>query len=228
MPMRLKAALIAALAAAALLAASASAAMVGIYRNGMDTTGQRGQLLKLSGKECHRGGSESALRITLGKATPECSYRTPVVGRNMEIGATERLLSTTPKPSQHGAYLGLALRAGGNARFELRVFPLQRKVQLLKVVSSEITYLAIDKSEKAVMGLNKANALRLRAVNGSEKGKVQVTGYLGNSAVVEATDESGGASLPGQFSGISLGALKSPNGVVASYDDVLVRVPVRF
>lgn len=228
MPMRLKATLIAALAAAALLAASASAAMVGIYRNGMDTTGQRGQLLKLSGKECARAGSESALRITLGKATPECSYRTPVIGRNMEIGATERLLSATPKPSQHRAYLGLAARAGGNARFELRVFPLQRKVQLLKIVSSEITYLAIDKNEKAVMGLNKANALRLRVVNGSEKGKVQVSGYLGNAAVVEATDESGGASLPGQFSGISLGALKSPNGVVGSYDDVLVRVPVRF
>ena len=228
MPMRLKATLIAALAAVFLLAASASAAMVGIYRNGMDTTGQRGQLLKLSGKECARGGSESALKVTLGKATPECSYRTPVIGRNMEIGATERLLSTTPKPSQHGAYLGLAARAGGNARFELRVFPLQRKVQLLKIVSSEITYLAIDKNEKAVMGLNKANALRLRVVNGSEKGKVQVTGYLGNATVVEATDESGGASLPGQFSGISLGALKSPNGVAGSYDDVLVRVPVRF
>ncbi|MET0558186.1 MAG: hypothetical protein ABW065_05895 [Solirubrobacterales bacterium] len=226
--MRFKATLVAALAAVLVFAAAASAAMVGIYRNGMDTTAQRGQLLKLSGKDCARGGSESALRITLGKATPECSYRTPVIGRNMEIGATERLLSTTPKPSQHGAYLGLALRAGGNARFELRVFPLQRKVQLLKIVSSEITYLAIDKNEKAVMGLNKANALRLRVVNGSEKGKVQVSGYLGNSAVVEATDENGGASLPGQFGGVVLGALKGPNGVVASYDDVLVRVPVRF
>lgn len=214
--------------AALALAASAGAAMVGIYRNGMETTAQRAQLIKLAGKECARGGSESALRITLGKATPECAYRTPVIGRNLEIGATERLLSTTPKPSQHKAYLGLVLRAGGNARFELRVFPLQRKVQLLKVVSGETTFLAIDRDEKAVMGLNAANALRLRVVDGAEKGQVKITAFLGGTMVAEATDESGGASLPGQFGGVVIGALKSPNGVVASADDVIVRVPVRF
>lgn len=227
MPMRLKATLTAAIAAALILAAGASAAMVGIYRNGMDTTAQRGQMLKLSGKECSRGGSESALRITLGKATPECSYRTPVVGRNVEIGATERLLSGTPKPAQHGAYLGLALRAGAGARYAMLVFPLQRKVQIVKIASGGAQYLAVDKNEKAVMGLNKANSLRLRAINGSEPGKVQITAYLGNTAVAEATDENGG-EISGQFSGVTVGAVKSGNGVVASVDDVLVRVPVHF
>lgn len=226
---RSKAILLLAFAATLVLAATASAALVGIYRNGMETTAQRGQLLKLSGKDCARGGSESALRITLGKATPECAYRTPVVGRNLEVGATERLLSGTPKPAQHGAYLGLALRAGADSRFELRVFPLQRKVQLLKIVADEITYLAIDRGEKAVMGLNGANALRLRVVDGAEKGQVKVSAFLGGTQVAEATDEGGGgAALPGQFSAVLVGALKSPNGVVASADDVLVRAPVRF
>jgi len=227
MSMRLKAIPIAAIAAALLLAATASAAMVGIYRNGMDTTAQRAQLLKLAGKDCTRGGSESALRITLGQATPECSYRTPVVGRNVEIGATERLLSGTPKPAQHGAYLGLALRAGAGARYAMLVFPLQRKVQIVKIANGGAQYLAVDKNEKAVMGLNKANALRLRAVDSAEKGQVKITAYLGNTAVAEASDETGG-EITGQFSGVTVGAAKSGNGVVASVDDVIVRVPVRF
>jgi hypothetical protein len=150
-----------------------------------------------------------------------------VIGRNVEIGATERLLSGTPKPAQHGAYLGLALRAGGGARYAMLVFPLQRKVQIVKIAAGGAQYLAVDRNEKAVMGLNKANALRLRAVDGAKKGQVQITAYLGNTAVAEASDENGG-EISGQFSGIAVGAVKSGNGVVASVDDVLVRVPVRF
>ena len=38
-------------------------------------------------------------RIVVGKRTRDCSYRTPVLGRDLEIAATERLLSGTPKPS---------------------------------------------------------------------------------------------------------------------------------
>ena len=218
---------LAALAATLALAGAATAAMVGIYRNGMDTTAQRGQLIKLSGKDCARGGSEEALRITLGKATPECSYRTPVIGRNLEIGATERLSSMTPKKAQQGAYLGLVARAGGGARYAMLVYPLQRKVQLVKIGAGGAQYLAVDRDEKLVKGVNQANALRLQVVETAEKGKVQVNGYLGSAKVVEATDETGG-ELTGQFSGIMIGAVKNGNGVVGSVDDVIVRVPVRF
>lgn len=219
--------LLAVLGSVLLLASSASAAMVGIYRNGLETLSQRSQLVKLSGKECARRGAESGLQVTLGKATPECAYRTPVVGRDVEVGATERLLATTPKRSQHKAYLGLALRSGSRARFELRVFPLQRKLQLLKIVAGEISYLAVVRKEMAVKGLGEANAMRLRAIDGAG-GVVKLRAYLGNRQVAEATDEEGGSSLPGQFGGVVLGALKSPNGVSAGVDDVIVRVPVRF
>ncbi len=216
-----------ALAATLAVAGVATAAMVGIYRNGMDTTAQRAQLIKLSGKECARGGSEEALRVTLGKATPECAYRTPVIGRNIEVGATARLLSSTPKKSQQGAYLGLVARAGGDARYAMLVFPLQRKVQLVKITAGGAEYLAVARNQKAVKGANQANALRLQVVETAEKGKVQVVGYLGSAKVAEATDEMGG-ELTGQFNGILLGAVKNGNGVVGSFDDVIVRVPVRF
>src|ERR1700712_454065 len=86
-------------------AASVGAAMIGVYRNGMETTAQRAQLIKLAGAECTRGGSDGALRIAIGKGTDACSYRTPVLGRDLEISATERLLSGTPDSLQRKAYL---------------------------------------------------------------------------------------------------------------------------
>jgi hypothetical protein len=214
----------------AVAAASVGAAMVGIYRNGMDTTAQRAQLVKLAGASCARGGSEGALRIAIGKRTDACSYRTPVLGRDLEISATERLLSGTPESLRKKAYLALELRAGGGAKYQLLAFPLQRKVQLVKVTAAGSEYLSIAKDVKTLMGINKANALRLRAVNitaGPERGHAELSAYVGGTLVAEATDAAGG-ELSGRASGVAVGALKGANGVIASVDDVVVRVPVDF
>src|SRR5215217_9684963 len=123
------------LVAALALVPAAGAALVGVYRNNMDSDGLRAQILKLSGERCARGGSSSAFRIVVGKQTKECSYRTPVIGRDLEIAATERLLGATPKAVQHGAFLAVDLRAGGGARYQLAVYPLQRKAQLRKALA---------------------------------------------------------------------------------------------
>ncbi len=222
--------LLAALAVGLLACASAGAAMVGIYRNGMESTAQRGQLVKLSGRSCARGGAEDALRITVGKRTDACSYRTPVLGRDLEIAATERLLSGTPKALQRKAYLAVELRAGAGAKYALLVYPLQRKVQLIKVTAEGTKYLAIEKNVETVMGVNEANVLRLRAVNatsGPEKGQAMLSGYVGKTLAVEATDE-GAGELTGRASAISVGAPKNAEGVVASVDDIVVRVPSPF
>jgi hypothetical protein len=224
---RLTATLLAGLAAGLLACSVAGAAMIGIYRNGMESIAQRSQLLKLSGTECTRGGSAGAMRIVIGKRTDACSYRTPVVGRDLEIGATERLLSDTPPALQHAAYLALELRAGGGAKYQLLVFPLQRKVQLVKVTPEGTRYLAIDKNEQSVQGIDMANKLRLRAVNvtsGPEQGQAQLAGYVGSTLVVEATDEAT-SELEGRASAVAVGATKSANGLIASVDDVVVRVP---
>ena len=230
MKTRLTASLLAALAAGALLAASAGAAMIGIYRNGMESTTQRSQLIKLSGRSCTRGGSEEALRIAVGKRTDACAFRTPVLGRDLEIAATERLLSGTPKALQRKAYLGVELRAGGGAKYQLLVFPVQRKVQLIRVTAAGSEYLAIEKNVSTVMGVNKANTLRLRAINtrsGPEAGQAKLFGYLGRDLVVEAVDEAAG-ELTGKASGIAVGAPSNGNGVIASVDDIVVRVPSPF
>jgi len=230
MKLRSSATFLAVLGLLLLVAASAGAAMVGIYRNDMSSTARRAELLKLSGGSCTRGGSAETMRVTLGKRTTECSYRTPVLGRDLEIAATERLLSATPPAAQQKAYLGLELRAGGGAKYQMLVFPLQRKVQLIKIVGGGAEYLAIDREEKAVLGLNKANALRLRAVNvtsGPERGQSHLFAYLGGTLVAEATDATA-SELSGRASAVTIGATKDGNGVVGSVDDVVIRVPSPF
>jgi hypothetical protein len=214
------------LVAGLLAAGSVGAAMVGIYRNVMETKAQRSQMIKLSGASCSRAGTGGALRIAVGKRTDACALRTPVVGRDLEIAATERLLSGTLPALQKKAYLGLELRAGGGAKYQLLAFPLQRKVQLVKVTGAGSEYLAIEKDVKTLMGLNKANALRLRAVN-SEPGKARLSAYVGGSLVAEANDETAG-ELSGRASAVSVGAVNGANGVVGSVDDVVVRTRVRF
>jgi hypothetical protein len=213
------------------LVAGAGATMVGIYRNSMETTAQRSQLIKLAGRSCVRGGSEHALRIAIGKRTKECSYRTPVIGRDLEIAATERLLSGTPKALQHKAFLALELRAGGGAQYQLVVYPLQQKVQLRKNLSGgKVEYLAIEKGVTAVKGLNEANSLRLSAINaktGPERGQAQLRGYVGGELVVEAADAAA-AELTGRAAAVSIGSANNSTGILGSVDDVVIRVPAPF
>ncbi len=211
---------------ALLAAASTGAAMVGIYRNVMETKAQRSQMVKLSGSSCGRAGAGGALRITVGKRTDACSLRTPVLGRDLEIAATERLLSGTPTALQRKAYLGLELRAGAGAKYQLLAFPIQRKLQLVKVTGEGSEYLAIEKNVKELMGVNKANALRLRAVN-SEPGKARVFAYLGGTLVTEARDETAG-EISGRASAVTVGAVNGGNGVIGSVDDVIIRTRVLF
>jgi hypothetical protein len=227
---RFSATFLAALVAGLLACAVAGAAMIGIYRNGMESLAQRSQLVKLAGSNCARAGVGGAMRISLGKKTAACSFRTPVLGRDLEIAATERLLSGTPDNLQRKAFLGLELRAGGGAKYQLLVFPRQRKAQLVKVTGGGSKYLAIAKNEPAIKGVNEANVLRLRAVNitsGPEKGQARLFAYVGKTLVGEAVDD-GAGELTGRNSAVVVGTVKNGNGIVASVDDVVVRVPSPF
>jgi hypothetical protein len=227
---RFAATFLTALAVAALACAVAGGAMIGVYRNSMESLAQRSQLVKLAGANCARAGANGAMRVTLGKKTAACSFRTPVLGRDLEIAATERLLSGTPENLQRKAFLGLELRAGDGFKYQLLVFPRQKKAQLVKVFGEGSKYLAIAKNEKAVMGINEANKLRLRAVNvtsGPDKGQARLFAYVGKTLVGEAKDD-GAGDLTGRNSTVVVGTIKNGNGVVASVDDVVVRVPSPF
>lgn len=218
---------LAALLVAASVSTLASAAMIGIYRNGLESLTQRSQLTKLAGRSCARAGTESALRITVGKQTEACTLRTPVLGADLEIAATERLLSGTPVALQRKAFLGVELRAGQGAKYQLLVYPLQKKAQLVKVTPEGAEYYEIAKNLETVMGINGANTLRLQALKlrkGPEAGSVAVKGFLGTELIVSGTDALPG-DLTGKASTVTVGAPKNGSGVIASIDDVVVRVP---
>lgn len=227
-----KAAVLAVLAGALAAAALAVAAPVGVYRNAMGNDAQRGQIRHLSGQSCNRGGSADALRVTLGKRTDECALRTPVIGRDLEIGATARLLSGTPKALRKKAFLAVDVRAGEQgAHYQLAVYPLQRKAQLRKTLTKGRTeYLEISKGVKAVKGVNEPNELRLRAFNvtsGPEKGSCHIVAFVGQTVVANVSDDAAG-ELQGRAAAISIGASKAAKGLVGSFDDVVVRVPDPF
>ncbi len=209
-------------------ASVAGGALIGVYRNGMENKGQLAQITKLSGARCARGSTDHAFNVSIGKATKECSYRTPVLGRDLEIAATARLLSATPMAVQRAAYLSVDLRAGGGARYQLAVYPLQRKAQVRKVLADgTIEYLDIEKNVAGVGGADKANMLRLRAFNvtaGDKKGNCGILAFVGGKLIAEVTDE-GAGELTGRASGFSVGSAKVAKGARASFDDVVVRVP---
>jgi hypothetical protein len=214
------------------LASSASAALIGLYRNPMQSDAQRGQIGKLSGERCGRGGSEQAFRITVGRGTSECAYRTPVVGRDLEISATGRLFSATPKAVKRKAFLALNLRTGeAGAGYQLAVFPFQRKAQLRKVGSDgEVEYLQIERGVAAIKGTDEANELSLRAFNitsGPDRGRCRVVAFVGGQGVANVLDPAAG-ELQGRGSGFSIGAVGSARGAMGSVDDVVIRVPSPF
>jgi hypothetical protein len=228
MKLRIAAISLGALAVTLILAANVGAAAIGIYRNNMESEAQRAQILKLSGERCGRGGSDHAVRIFVGKRTKECAYRTPVIGRDLEVSAIGRLLSNTPPAAQHKAFLAVNLRTGGaGAGYQLAVFPMQDKAQLRKVLpDGRVKYLHVEKGVGA-KGLNKANELRLSAFNltsGPEKGSCHILAFVGGRLVADVTDSAAG-ELEGRASGFSLGAIGNAKGVVGSFDDVVVRVP---
>lgn len=231
MRMRITGLVLAAALALLALAASAGAELISLYRNPMETKGQRADSVKLSGARCQRGGSSHVFRIVVGKKTKECSYRTPVIGRDLQVAATMRLLSQTPKSLRPKVFLALDLRAGGGARYQLAVYPLQRKTQLRKFLpDGSIKYLQIEKKVRTVKGTGKANQLRLRAFNmtsGPDKGKCRVLAFVGGEQVGDFTDRAAG-ELEGRASGFAVGASKNAKGAAGSVDDVVVRGPNPF
>jgi len=210
------------------MAGSACAGVIGVYRNDMESTGLQRQIVKFSGARCKSGGSAHAFRVFVGKETKECAYRTPVIGRDLEIAVTGRVLQGTPKPVQRKAYLALNLRAGNaGARYQLALFPLQRKAQLRRYTGEgQLEYVRVARSIRT-QGINRANVMRLRAFNvagGPEKGKTRVQAWVGKQLVADYTDPAAG-ELQGRTAGFSLGAVGNAKGTLGSFDDVVVRVP---
>ena len=218
-----------ALTGLAATAAVAAAVTIPIYTNDMSSAGVRGQIVPLTGKSCDRGGAAAALKVTVGKRTRECQLRTPVVGANLDVKTTTRLLSSTPAAIQARTFVAVGLRNGGGGQYQLAVFPKKGTFQLRRDLPPDgtRTLLAKGKAPK-IKGVGKPNKLRLQAFSTSD-GTTQVIAWVngGNVASV-AEDAHTATALAGRFSTISVGSVKAAKGAAASFDDLSVAVPDPF
>ena len=114
----------------AVAAAVAVGATIPVYVNDMSSSASRGQVVRLSGSDCARGGGATALKVTVGKKTRECQLRTPVVGANLDMKTTARLLSGTPSDLQAKVFVGVSLRNGNGGQYQLAVFPKKGSFQV--------------------------------------------------------------------------------------------------
>jgi hypothetical protein len=219
---------LAVLGSAASVAAALGAA-IPVYSNDMSSAGARGQVVRLTGSQCARGDGAGALKVTVGKRTRECDLRTPVVGANLDITTTARLLSGTPSDIQSGVFVAVGLRTGDGGQYQLAVFPKKGSYQLRRDTPPDgsRTLLGHGKSN-AVKDVGKANKLRLQAFS-STGGDTRVTGFINGRKLPSVVDPAHTATaLSGRYSTIGVGSAKAANGAAASFDDLSVAVPDPF
>ena len=212
----------------AVAASAALAASVPIYTNAMSSSASRGQLKTVTGK-CKRGASGRALQVTVGKRTRECQLRTPVIGANLDISAVARLLAGTPKAMQKRVFVAVAVRDGGDGRYQLAVFPGKGRYQLLRFAPPDGTRtLLANGPESTIKGIGKPNKLRLQAFPTSS-GQVRVTAFVNGKRIASVVEEAHNAStVSGRFSTFGVGSAKAAKGASASFDDLTVAVPDPF
>jgi hypothetical protein len=218
-----------ALAGSIVSAAAALGASIPIYTNAMSTTAARSQLVHLGKTTCSRGAGKGVLNITVGKATRECQYRTPVVGSSLDLSATARLLAGTPSPIQSRTFVAISVRAGDGGQYQFAVFPRKGTYQLRRDVPPKAsrTLLAHGKAA-AVAPVGKPEKMRLQAFP-SPDGSTRLTAFLNGKKLTTIIDDAHtSASLTGRFSTISVGSDKAAKGAAASFDDITVAVPDPF
>jgi hypothetical protein len=218
-----------AIAGSAVATAAAIAAVIPIYSNDMASTASRSQLVKFGGGDCSRGGGSGGLKVTVGARTRECQLRTPVVGTNLDIKATARLLSGTPSPIQASVFVAVAVRDASDGQYQLAVFPKKGSFQLRRdVPPNGARTLLAHGDANSVKAVGQPNKLRLQAFP-SPDGSTRLTGFVNGHKVASVVEDAHTAStLGGRFSTVSVGAAKAVKGASASFDDLTVAVPDPF
>jgi hypothetical protein len=211
------------------LAAAATGAVIPIYSNDMASTAARSQLVHFGGGKCSRSSGAGALKVGVGAGTRECQLRTPVIGSNLDIKATARLLDTTPSSLQSSVYVAVGVRDGSDSQYQLAVFPKKGSFQLRRDVppNGDRTLLAHGDAS-AVKDVGQANKLRLQAFP-SPDGGTRVTAFVNGRKLASVVEDAHTAStLGGRYSTVAVGAAKAAKDASASFDDLTVAVPDPF
>lgn len=214
-------------------APKASASTLPIYSNSLKGDAGRAKVRQFGGKaECSRKGSKTSLRVTVGKATRECFFSVPVVGRDLQISVTARLFKKTPKRIIKRTWMAVNLRqATDGSRYQFVVIPRTRRYSLRKVESNgKIRHLAHGRNNKVIKAPGKANKITLRAFNGIKgkpAGSARLLGLV-NGKRVALFDDAHGNSLEGRDTTISIGSNKGARNAFGSFLNLKVAMPDPF
>jgi len=211
----------------------ASASTLTIYGNSLRGDTGRAKVRQFGGKaDCSRKGSKKSLRVTVGKATRECFFGIPVVGRDLQISVTARLFKKTPKKVIKRTWVAVNLRQSTNgSRYQFAVLPRTRRYSLRKIdAKGKVRHLAHGKSNKVINPPDKANKITLRAFNGVKgqpSGSARLLGMV-NGKRLALYDDAHGNELEGRDSTISIGSNKGARGAFGSFVDLKLAMPDPF
>jgi len=206
----------------ALLAAGSALAAVGVYSTSFSKRSDVRAMTKLSGnrKACEREWRDkSSLGVTVKGGKEDCALSTPVEGDSDQpdhiVQVVAKLTRGTDRKTRDEAYLGVAVRASRKESYELRVFPKQRRFQLLK--SGQVLERGRDNK---IAGLAKKNKLELRAIKDDVAAKV-------NGKKLATFKDENAEQVTGRKTAVTFGSRKNSKKakVKGFFDQLKVQVP---
>ena len=211
---------------------AAAANSIPIYENSLKSVDARSQITTKGPGSCKRGGSEVALRVTVGKRTKACNLSVPVVGRDVELTTTGRIFKSTPSQLKKSIVLGVNVRQGRDgSQYQLAVFPSGRRFQIRKFLpDGSMRVLKGGKNVAGIRGFSEANRIALRAYNGAAglpASSARLVAFV-NGKVVGVADDSRGNDLKGRDSSFSIASGRNATQASGSFSAVVVRIPNPF
>lgn len=216
-------ALAALIAALALALAATAFAIVTVYRNNLGTRNAAHELESARGQHCDRRWRDRRedVIVTVKRGSDACGYRPPVEGDSDQSDHSFlvrfKVLRETARSARDNAWVGLAVRSGGDSGYELRVFPRGGSYVIRR--SPDGPGFPQSGTDAAIKGIEKRNRLELRAFDDV------ISAFVNGTKVDEVTDAS-----PGQVGGRRLELIvgntsSGARDVVATFDELAVSVP---
>ncbi len=222
---------LAAIAIGLVLAASAGAAAVLLKSYSFSSLSDVKNMKFVGGKNCTKSwASHRAFGISVGKNTLECSYRTTVAGPSLDISATARMLSATPKAIRGKTFVAVTVRRSSNSGYQLQVFPKRKEFKLFRRFKGGRELVPNGSGTlNRINGVGQRNKIRLRAFPPYQSHPGELKIFINDKRVgagqISTTPDF--SNMDGQDSTVSVGRARSASGSIrgarVTFDGVVLR-----